>query len=261
MPCAEPRYLTMRRRRVAVSSFTRWLKTTTKSATYSSRPWRVMCRSPLSPVTIAVTPRSASHWKRRLISARMMTSSLNAEKRTSMVSSTTRLAPTASISAPSRTKRPSRSYSPVSSISLRSMRMWSRAMRPCSCSADQVEALGGEVGLEVARGLLEADEQPRLAVLLGAIDEEAHGEDGLAAAGGAGDEGHAAHGQAALGDLVEALDPSRDLGERAGRSKLFVGGWCHCSSGLIGKMAAGARAGPVGQAAVATNIRCQAPAA
>ena len=76
VPCAEPRYLTMRRRRVAVSSLTRWLKTTTKSATYSSRPWRVMAFSPLSPVTIAVTPRSASHWKRRLISARMMISSL-----------------------------------------------------------------------------------------------------------------------------------------------------------------------------------------
>ena len=109
VPWAEPRYLTMRRRRVAVSSLTRWLKTTTKSATYSSRPWRVIDLSPLSPVTIAVTPLSASHWKSRLTSARMMIWSLKAEKRTSMVSSTTRFAPMASISAPRRTNRPSRS--------------------------------------------------------------------------------------------------------------------------------------------------------
>ncbi len=88
---------------------------------------------PLSPVTTAVTPLSASHRNRRFISERMTTSSLKTENSTSMVSSTTRRAPMASISAPSRTNRPSRSYSPVSSISLRSMRMWSKASVPC-CS-------------------------------------------------------------------------------------------------------------------------------
>ena len=77
----------------------------------------------------------------------------------------------------------------------------------------EVEALRGEVDLEVARGLLEADEQPGIAVLLGAVDQEAHGEDGLAAAGGAGDERDAALGQASLGDLVEALYARGDLGQ------------------------------------------------
>ncbi len=92
--------------------------------------------------------------------------------------------------------------------------MWSRASRPFLFEALEVEALRGEVGLEVARGLLEAHEQPGLAELFGAVDYEAHGKDGLAAAGRTCDERDAALGQAAFGDLVEALDPGGDLGQR-----------------------------------------------
>ena len=41
VPCAEPRYLTIRSRRVAIWSLTRWSRKITQSLTYSSRPWRV----------------------------------------------------------------------------------------------------------------------------------------------------------------------------------------------------------------------------
>ncbi len=41
VPCAEPRYLTIRRRRVAIWLMTRWSRKITQSLTYSSRPWRV----------------------------------------------------------------------------------------------------------------------------------------------------------------------------------------------------------------------------
>ena len=93
------------------------------------------------------------------------------------------------------------------------MRTWSSVSRPFFCEALEVEALGGEVGLEIPRRLLEADEQAGLAELLGAVDEKAHGKHGLAAAGGAGNERDAALGQTAFGDLVEALDAGGDFGQ------------------------------------------------
>ena len=58
---AEPRYLTMRNRRVELWSSTRWSSTITQSETYSSSPWRVRCSASRSPVTMAVTPFSFSH--------------------------------------------------------------------------------------------------------------------------------------------------------------------------------------------------------
>ena len=121
VPWAEPRYLTIRMRRVAICSATLWLRKITQSATYSSRPKRVRVRSPCSPVMTAVTPRVFRKPNRRLSSARRITSLVKPEKRVSTVSSTTRFAPMVSMAWPRRMKSPSRSYSPVSSISLRSM--------------------------------------------------------------------------------------------------------------------------------------------
>ena len=60
VPWAEPRYLTTRRRRVEICSWTRWSSRMTQSETYSSRPWRVSVPSPRSPVMMAVTPLSLS---------------------------------------------------------------------------------------------------------------------------------------------------------------------------------------------------------
>jgi hypothetical protein len=79
---------------------------------------------------MAVTFRSLSQRNSRRSSARRIPSLARPAKRASIVSSTTRFAPMLSIAAPSRTKRPSRSYSPVSSISLRSTRTWSIASFP-----------------------------------------------------------------------------------------------------------------------------------
>ena len=63
VPWMLPRYLTMRSRRVAIWFMTRWSSVMTQSATYSSSPYLVIVRSPRSPVTTAVTPRSLSQRK------------------------------------------------------------------------------------------------------------------------------------------------------------------------------------------------------
>jgi KaiC/GvpD/RAD55 family RecA-like ATPase len=103
-------------------SLTRWSSRITQSDTYSSRPWRVSEPSPRSPVMTAVTPLSFRKRNSRRSSERSsawFSKPLNSD---SMVSSTTRLAPTESIARPRRRNRPSRSNSPVSWISLRSTR-------------------------------------------------------------------------------------------------------------------------------------------
>ena len=97
VPCAEPRYFTIRSRRVEICSVTRWSSTITASETYSSSPWRVKVPSPRSPVIIAVTPRSLSQRNRRRSSARRIDWFASPAKSDSIVSSTTRRAPIESI--------------------------------------------------------------------------------------------------------------------------------------------------------------------
>ena len=99
VPWAVPRYLTMRRRRVEIWSVTRWSSKITQSETYSSRPWRVSVPSPRSPVMMAVTPLSLSQRNRRRSSERRMWVLVRPANSVSIVSSTTRLAPTASMAA------------------------------------------------------------------------------------------------------------------------------------------------------------------
>ena len=74
VPCAVPRYLTTRSRRVETWSVTRWSSRITQSETYSSRPWRVSVPSPRSPVMTAVTPLSLSQRNSRRSSARRIAS-------------------------------------------------------------------------------------------------------------------------------------------------------------------------------------------
>ena len=93
VPCAEPRYFTTRNRRVVIWSCTRLSSSTTQSDTYSSRPWRVNCPSPRSPVMTAVRPRSLIQPNRRRSSERRTAASDRPENSVSIVSSTTRLAP------------------------------------------------------------------------------------------------------------------------------------------------------------------------
>ena len=70
----------------------------------------------------------------------------------------------------------------------------------------QIEAERGHVLRELVGALLEAHVHARLVETGRAMDEEAEGEEGLAAAGSATDEGGPAHRKAALGDLIEAVD-------------------------------------------------------
>ena len=57
VPWLEPRYFTMRSRRVEIWSLTRWSSKMTQSETYSSSPCRVSVSVPRSPVMTAVMPR------------------------------------------------------------------------------------------------------------------------------------------------------------------------------------------------------------
>ena len=116
---------------------TRWSRVTTQSETYSSIPNRVRLPSlPRSPVITTVRSRSLSHRNRRPSSPRMMASFGSALNSSSIVSSTTRLAPTDSTAIWSRMNSPSRSKEPVSTISAGSNRKASIASRPSrsSCS-------------------------------------------------------------------------------------------------------------------------------
>ena len=131
VPCREPRYFTTRRRRVDTSSWTRWSRETTQSETYSSMPNRVrLPSSPRSPVTTTVRSRSLHHRNSRPSSPRMIASLGSALNSSSIVSSTTRFAPTDSTAAASRMNSPSRSKAPVSTISEGSRRNASTASRP-----------------------------------------------------------------------------------------------------------------------------------
>ena len=112
----DPRYFTIRSRRVEISFSTRWSSRITQSDTYSSSPWRVRVPSPRSAVITAVTSRSFNQVNRRRSSDRRLAWSFSDEKSTSSESMTTRFAPTASMAAPRRMNRPSSPYEPVSSI-------------------------------------------------------------------------------------------------------------------------------------------------
>src|SRR6266542_1586384 len=85
----------------------------------------------------AVTLRSLSQRNRRRSSERRMASLEKPLKSASMVSRTTRLAPMESMAWPRRTKRPSRSYSPLSSISPRSILTKSMTSSFLRCSASR----------------------------------------------------------------------------------------------------------------------------
>jgi hypothetical protein len=74
----------------------------------------------------------------------------------------------------------------------------------------------GEVGGNARRRLLERDEDPRLAAIGRAVDQELHCEDGLAGAGAAGQQRRAARGHSAPGHLVEPGDSGGGLGGGCG---------------------------------------------
>src|SRR5262249_50942804 len=76
----------------------------------------------------------------------------------------------------------------------------------------QIEAERRHVLRAPVAALLEAHERAGLAELHRAVDEEANGEERLAAAGSAADEGGPPGRQAARGDLIEAVDTGGRFG-------------------------------------------------
>ena len=76
----------------------------------------------------------------------------------------------------------------------------------------QIETQGGHVFCQFLRGFLKGHEDAGLVVIDGPPHHELHGQQGLAAAGAAAHQGGPPPGQAAAGDLVQALDACRALG-------------------------------------------------
>ena len=66
----------------------------------------------------------------------------------------------------------------------------------------QIKSQGGNVLRQLLGILLKGDEDTGFIILDGPPDQELHGKEGLAAAGGPGHEGGSAFWQAAPGDLV-----------------------------------------------------------
>lgn len=123
-------------------------------------PKRVSVPSPRSPVMIAVTPRSLSQPNSRRSSPRRIVVFENAPKRTSIVSITTRVAPTLSIAAPSRRNSPSRSQSPVSSISRPTTLMWSSTSRPSVSNCGRSNPIEATLAIRSAADSSKATKTP-----------------------------------------------------------------------------------------------------
>ena len=71
----------------------------------------------------------------------------------------------------------------------------------------QVEPEGGEVYYQLLGLLFKRQVDARLVILGGAAHQKLHGEQGLAAAGAAADQGRTSLGETAAGDLIQTLDP------------------------------------------------------
>ena len=124
----------------------------------------------------------------------------------SIVSSTTRLAPTDSTACASRMNSPSRSKAPVSTISAGIETEGVDGEEAVALELVEVEPEGGNVGGQVALGLLEGDQDAGLAEVTGTADQELDPEQGLARACCSGHQRRPAARQPAAGDLVEPVD-------------------------------------------------------
>ena len=212
VPCTEPRYLAIRNLRVASSSWIRWSSTMTQSETYSSMPYRVKPPArPRSPVITTVRSRSLSQRSSRFNSPLMMDSLPSAVNSTSMVSSTTRLAPTDSTAMASLMNRPSRSNTPV---------VTKRCGIDPECIDDeqspplqlgQIESHRRHIRRQFGRRFLEREQNPGLAEIPRAADQEFQSEQRLAGPGAAGHQCCPPARQTAECYLVETADAGRRL--------------------------------------------------
>ena len=84
--------------------------------------------------------------------------------------------------------------------------------------AREIESERGHVRRDFLRGLLEEDGHPGLVVLGGSPDQELDPEQRLAGSGASTDQGRATAGQASAGEIIEPCDPGGCLGDSFGRS-------------------------------------------
>ena len=178
-------------------------------------PYRVSCPSrPRSPVITVVSSWSFSHRSSRLNSFRTIASSPSAPNSTSIVSRTTRRAPTDCTAEARRMNRPSRSKSPVVDDLGRIDPDRVDDQAPGGLESGQVEAERGDVRRQVGGRLLERQQDAGLVELLGAAHQELEPEQRLARTRASGDQGRPAVRQPPAGELVEPPDARRRLGQR-----------------------------------------------
>ena len=94
----------------------------------------------------------------------------------------------------------------------------------------EIETKRTDILREFCGSFFEGHEDTRLVVLNGAANQELHGEQGLARASAAADEGWPTEGQTTSGDFIEALDASGCFWKTAGSCGLFLIGLAHSVS-------------------------------
>ena len=128
-----------------------------------------------------------------------------------MPSKTMRVAPISSALAFEDASMPTRSNSPALTTSGDSRASRKNSFFFASVGRSQPKVAG--VGDDLAGALLEGDEDAGLLGVARAVDQRLQREDGLAAAGAAHHQRGAPARQAAVGDLVEALDAGQGFGQ------------------------------------------------
>ena len=191
---------------------TRWSRTITQSDTYSSSPCRVSVPSPRSAVMTAVTPLSLSQRNRRRSSARRIAwFEKPAEQRLDRVQNHA-LGSDGVDGVAQPDEEPAQiELAVLVDLAAIDLDVIERDLLACH-QAVEIETQRTDVIRQLFAGLLERQEDSRLAVLDGAANEELHRQQSLAAARASADERWPATWQPACRDLVQSLDAAGGLG-------------------------------------------------
>ena len=190
----------------------------TQSLMYSSRPWRVRVFSPCSPVMMAVTPFCLSQREEPAqLGAHDGFVGQAGEERFEAVEHDALGAD--AVNGVAEADEQALQVELAGLLDLAALD--ADVVHGDFLAADergQVEAERGDVVGQFLAGFLEGHEDARLVELAGAAHDELHGQQGLAAAGGAADQRGPALGQAAVGDFVQAADAGGGFGQRRRRN-------------------------------------------
>lgn len=162
----------------------------------------------------AVTPRAFSQSNSRRSSARRAAVSEKALNRVSIVSITTRWAPTSSMAAPRRRNSPSRSLTGLLDLGGVDADVVEH-QHPVCLQLREIKAQRGDIGGKIVSRFLKGHEHPGLTELGDPPDEELDREQRLAATGGTTDERRPSPWEAPACQFVQADDPGRGLGQPA----------------------------------------------